>query len=665
MPASRPARPPFQRLRRGLLAGLAIALAGLAGLYLLGRPKPAGEEKVDRDETAASESLDERQAIVMSEGFEYEQRIGERSAFRLEGQRFVTGRDGVVNLEGVALELTRESGDSYRIESERATYHPEEQEARLAGEVRLAGGRGFALHADRLDLIDGGRTVVSRGVVRFELGSGFTGRASSMRFDSENDRFALAGRVRMSGQRAPDDPPLALEADDLVLDRGTRIARAVGRVELTSGSDRLGANEIDVGLGADEKTVESAIARGQVSGRLAAEESDGEEGGRLRFEGTSARVDFAGSPARPSALDLEGGPEGPARVNFRDDQGDTRTLIAPHLVAALESGRPTGAGASGGVRLRESARGAEGRLLREARSESAQATFAADGSLARVVLVGGVVLTQADLEATGDRVEVDFSSGSAVLLGTPAGPARARNQRGELLAPRIEVARAQGKLRASGGVRASFVPGTGGLRLAPAEKGGGETIQVEAREAEWDDRARSWAFRGRVQAVQGESLLFADELEGSEQEGRVTARGTVNTVWREAPAGTTAAGPSTTVTADGLVYLRNAGRIEYHDHVLARQEGRELASDLLVVELDAEQRARKMTASGTLRLDDRPLGRTVTGETAIHDLEAKTIVVEGSPVVLAESTGSTIRGRRLLYDLGSGSARMISGAESP
>jgi lipopolysaccharide transport protein LptA len=661
MAATRP-RPPFQRLRRVLLGAFAAVVLGVAGLYLLGRPSAPG---IVVEDPGSTESPKGRSAprggkkeagppVVSSEGFEYEQRVGERSAFRLRGSSFSSDKEGLVALQGVGLDLTREDGTSYRVESRRATWDPRRREARLAGEVRLSGPRDFHLEGDRLDLVEGGQTVVSRDAVRFGQGSGLSGRAGGMRLQFETDRFLLQEKVRVSGRQTPAGPAMGLEADRVVYERGGHVLRAVGSVVLTTGDDRLRADQVDVELTDDDGEARRAVATGQVTGELGVAAGDPGSAGRAQFQGATLAIDFAGSPARPTQLDLEPAENQRVRAVFQAESGDVRTLEAQHLVVSFEEGRPRGAAASGGVRLTDVPATAAG--TREATAQRAEAGFE-DGELARVTLAGKVRLTQGDREATADRCEANLRTGSAVLT-SEKGRVRAVAPTGELRAPRIVLEREHGVVRASGGVFAEMAPGQGGVRLAPASGDARVPTRVEASEAESRDEPRSWRFRGDVRGSQGESVLFADELTGTEPAGVATASGHVRTEWKQAPEGGGEA-TTTSVAADRLVYDRGAGRAEYTGGVRARQQKRDMSCDTLVVELDSRQRARRLHATGNVLIEDREAGRKVTGTSADHDVEARTILIEGEPVVLSEEGGTTVRGRHVLYDLAAGTARVL------
>lgn len=708
-----PSASPIRLLRRVLLGLLGVLIAGLVGLYLLGRPQPI-------DESAETDSLadapgNERDAIAWSEGFEFEQKVAGRTAFSLRGDRFASDREGITRLEGVVLELAR-GEETYRVRSRRATWDPDGREARLSGEVRLEGGRGFWLESPRLDLVGEGKTLVSREPVRFGSGRGVEGRANALRFDVEDDRLVLRGRVRAARPAAADREPLSFEAEQVVYLRGAARIRAQGQVEVVSGADRVRAHEVNVELDGDGETPRRVLAYGQVAGGVdpdleedqappagdgdavaagatgetapspgeaatpAAEPGQGagepdeldeevEPGavpGRLRFRSDVARIDLGAPDGGIRSIELEALEQEPARIAFRVDEKTTRTLRAPRITAEVENGELTGAAAEGGVQIRERILGdAKGSPQRTATSERARAAFTATGELATVELEGAVELHEPGLDARGESAVLDVVTGAGRLVGGER-RAWARSTKGELLAPEILYARDGGEVEARGGVYATLVAGAGkAVRLGPS--GGGEDddepVRVESATAVWRQQGGRWEFRGDVRAAQGERLLFADRLEGSETSGDMLAEGEVRTRWSQ-PGRDGGAPTSTAVSAERLRYLAEPGRAEYEGGVEVRQLERELDSERLVVELDDDGRARRMVATGGVTIVDRESGRRVEGTTAEHDLVAETILVEGEPVVLSERDGSKLRGPRLLYDVATGSARMIGSGES-
>lgn len=657
MTASPVRRQPFRRLRLLLLALAVVVLVGVGTLYLVGRrAQPPLRPVAGEDPLAAADD-----ALAFSEGFEFEQRIGERSAFRLSGDRFVRGRDETITLEGVAVELTREDGSSYRIESRDATWNPGNREAHLTGAVRLIGPRDFQLVSEQLDLVDGGRRVVSRGPVQLSLGAHFGGRATGLRFDTQAERLHLQGRVRLAGTLGDAGGRLSIEAASLLLDRPARKVRASGRVELDASGDRLRTEWLEVTFDAAEREPVSALARGGVSGGLAARGDAAAGGQRVRYEAARARLDFAGAPARPAALELSGADGVPARLHMPGAAGVSRSLVAPTLLASFdEGGRPVAAAATGGVVMREL--GAPGGR-REARGTEAKAGFDGRGELQQITLTGEVSLSQGDTTASGARAEFVAGSSTGTLFGAGGRPAEVHTARGTLRAPRLELDQRTGKVSATGGVHGVLDDTGSGVQIGPASSGVREPIRIQARQASWDDSRSAWSFSGEVQAVQGETLLFADELTGSETERTATASGSVRTIWREPATPGLPQPQPTTVSASRLDYRQEPGELNYEGTVVARQGDRELAADRVHVELDQDNQARRLEATGEVRLMERPSGRTITGERAEHDFEARRILVMGEPVTLLEPGGAQVRGRRLLYDVAAGTARMLADEE--
>ena len=116
----------------------------------------------------------------------------------------------------------------------------------------------------------------------------------------------------------------------------------------------------------------------------------------------------------------------------------------------------------------------------------------------------------------------------------------------------------------------------------------------------------------------------------------------------------------TTTTAETLDYDREAGEIRYAGAVRVRQAPREMSADNVVVKLDSEQQAQRLRAAGGVKIEDRTSGRTVEGADADYDLEARTAIVTGQPAIIREKSGTVLRGRRALYDLATGGAKLLS-----
>ena len=652
--AGKPPSVPFQRLRRALLGALLAAVAALGGLYWLGRQGAPEPDSGAGDATAPAVDA-ERGAVAASEGFEFEQRVAGRPVFRIAGDRFRAGKEGRVELDGVVLELFRD-GEPYQVRAQSGVYDSETQASQLQGGVEIRGGDGFSMTTAVVELAEGGRELVSRGPVQLRQGRALSGEAAALRLDFGADRYVLEGPTHLRSAPTTDAPGVDLSASKIVVDRRQHAVRAQGGVVLVRGGDRIQAQQLALFLAADDETPRSVQARWEVEGRL---ESPGGQpsAGDVEFRAKEATLDFEGAPARPTRIALEADGGGQVQLMAPGPAGIRREIAARYLVATLSEGRLASAQGFQPVFFSEYPVGAPERPLRTGQADQVEAEFDAEGSPARLSFVGRVAFRDARLQGTGERGFFDLERGRAELFGKRV---VVTSDRGELTGPHLAWDRKTGLVTADGGIQARLDPAAASL-LAGAQAGARGPVRVEAQEAILQERPRGFVFRGRVQAWQGESVLLADQLRGEEVEQRLSAAGNVKTIWREAAA---AGAPprQTEITAETLAYRRQERTIVYQGGVRMRQGERILAADELVNHLGADERVERVVATGSLRLEDGASGRVVEAGRAEYDLAARTALFEGQPVVLKDRQGTTIQGRRLLYDLAAGSARMLADA---
>jgi len=295
------------------------------------------------------------------------------------------------------------------------------------------------------------------------------------------------------------------------------------------------------------------------------------------------------------------------------------------------------------------------------------ARFDAAGELESADLDGEVSIEDGDQTATGDTAKLTAGGQHVVLSGSPA---RTRSPKGELEAPRLLFDQAAGKVNAEGGVRARFESESSPLPSSESSSKR-EPVRVEAKSGAFLQKSKGFVFEGQVQAIQGSSLLFADRLEGDEASGTTTATGKVRTIWSDKPASPAGSGgksakaasaaPQTVATAESLIYQRSEGRLRYAGDVLIRQEPREIRASEVIVELSEDRRAERLHARGAVAIVDGVSGRRVSGDEADYDLESKAAIVTGAPVTIKDKEGNVLRGKRALFDLESGDAKLLSG----
>lgn len=642
------------RWRNVLLAVLGLVVAALVGLYYVGRQATPPAEAPAGTETSSARVDELADTVAASDAFDFTQTIEGRPVFSLHGDRFQANREGVVDLEGVRLRLYRE-GQEYVVASERARYDGNSQEATLTGGVDLQGTDRFALRAPRLQMLRGGKVVRADGPVAFRLGDAWTGGAGSLEIDVGTDRFTLSGEVSVEGTPRAGTAAVALRAPRLILDRPGRVLRAPDGAKIAQGASWLESRDWELFLAADGETPQLLRLDRGVGGSLA--EGGVEGAGRSELRATDARLEFDIATGRPARLMLLGAPRSPARMDTATDAGTVQGLASLELEVQFREGQPASLASSKTSYFAEYVEGVE-KPIRSGRADSFAADLA-DAELIRVVLTGGVTLTDPQFRGWGERALIDLETGRAELLGEPA---RLETDRGELAAPHLIHSRATGLLTAADGVRAL-------LRrdVAAALSGmgwrGEQPVQVQAKEGVLQERPRGFVFRGDVRAWQGSDFLLADQLRGQE-EGRVlTASGAVKTMLSPDETADKSAAQPIEVSAGNLTYREAEGEIVYAGGVQAVQSGRVLSCDELTVVLHSDRRLKSMAAAGKVLLRETASGRVVQATRADYDLAAGTIDFVGEPVTLNDPQGARMTGHRLRYDLATSAARMTgSGA---
>ena len=663
MPTRR--RPPIAGLRRLLLVLFIVGLAVVAAVFALRRR--GDKPPVDG---GGGGLRPEGEITLIGEGFEYTLSEDGRPVFDIQGESVKVRRGTVVLLEDVSLTLYDEEGTPYRVAAKEASYDRESHEASLDGSLRLIGPEGLVLTADGLTIGNQGQRVETRGPAELLYAGLYRATARRIVARLRLDLFALIGRPEVTRLEGPEPPTLT--AGSITYRREDGLVRAETRVRLSRGADFLTTDRLNIHLTPDARRAALIHARRSVDGRMRLGAAGGPAAARVRGDRLVLHFDDAGEPER---AELEGRPGEPAVLVAEGAGGLDDALAAARVEVRVRAGGGHDLEATGAPVLTETRRGAPAGTppLRALRARGPlTALLDAAGEVERVVAEGGVEYHAADLEAHGERMTYSGAAASAELSGDPV---RVVSARGELLAPRVVYEQESGLLRAEGGVRTVLAEDAAvGLEGSPLGAGEGP-VRVESETAFWRDEPPSALFRGDVRAWRGKSLLLAAELRGEREDGAevLSAGGGVKTVWSGRPgaaddAGGEAgegAGEPVEVRARTMVYRRPAGTprgtVVYSGGVESEQGERTLVCRELVVELDDDGRAERMTCTGAVRLEDRAAGNTATGERAVYDLAARTVDITGAPVKLTKGDGGAVEGRRVLYEVDAGRARVLAG----
>lgn len=669
------ARSPYRRLRRLLLAlgVLAVAIVVLLLVaYNFGRSRLP-----ERTPGEAGEGAGEGM-VSRSREVRFVHSSGGRPVFEVRAETESQDESGVSHMTGVRVEFFRRDGDSYVVLSDRATLDQNTLAALFEGSVQVRGLGDVELDARALEVSRGGKIITSRGAVDFRWGEDVQGRASEMKVNREAERLQLLGGVHVRSVPGV-EPSLRLDARRMVYDRSDGLVRAIDDVHLQRGDGELFADTLNVFLREDQ-SVRLARARWNVHGGL---RDVGLDGGVTRVSFEADRLDYQPAEADPgllfAELYAEEGPTGKRAVvrSVRPD-GSAQSMVGDLLEARLRDGRlvqvdAKETGSLRQVRLTEYLDVEPPYVLRQACARTLHAGFRSDGLLDQVRLLGEVEMsgrqrhldggTEAAYNAADDRLEIEGD------------PVRLYDERGDLRAPRLEVAMGRGVMRAEGGVEASLSDEVRpALAGTPLGRGDGP-IMVQSRRAVWTESPPTFVFLDEVRAWQGENLVLAEQLRGDQGGRELAASGGVTTLWMpagrgETPGSTPGAGAAASmrrpveIRAEDMVYSARAGELSYYGGVRLTSDGRRLSCREMTVEVEESGTgaagAERMICLGNVELVDPVGGKTVTGASAVYEIEEDRIEVFGDEVVMVNRDGTRLQGRYLRYGLESGSSRLDS-----
>ncbi|HEY3570579.1 MAG TPA: LPS export ABC transporter periplasmic protein LptC [Thermoanaerobaculia bacterium] len=673
----RKARSPLAGIRKLLLAVLVLIILGIAGLFLFGK---AGQH---REKPARAEEEDTRGAkgmTLIGEDFDYTFTEGARPIFHIKGVSIKADREGTIYLDRVAITLWDKQGRIFHVESRKASFNRESNEGQLQGNVVLRGPEQMELHTARLDLQQKGNVVSSDVPVELHYGGKYVAHAGKLTVDINGENYALQGGARVESVPGV-VPAVSINAQRLIYDRQKHWLRAEGGTDLRRGADWLSAVRIYGNLSDDETTLKFVHAFWEISGEThsTAPLAPGKAPATpttVRFKGGNDLVvafepeQKGGQPNQPSRVEMEAQEGGKVQMDSVGG-GIARTLTARRIGGSLRNRVLSEADAVGGVEIRETAKGPDGKaVLRQATGQRGSATFKPDGQIATMDLVNNVVYHDGQVTATGNRGALDMEQARGEFVGDPV---VVTSDRGRIEAPRMVYNTDQQIVNARGGVKALLtrVEETE-LSGTPLASGQGP-VHVESQEGFWRQQPSSFIFRGDVRAWRGDNLLLAPELRGDKAADQLTATGGVKTLFypTQEQAGKAGAKPGASpggkptpiqASASDLQYTQKSGVLIYTGNVRVDQEGKTITCQKMEVDLGPDHQAKTMICTGDVKLNDPKAGRKIEGQKAVYQTTQRQVEITGEPVVMNDKEGNQVRGKRVLYYVDDGRA-VVQGKE--
>jgi lipopolysaccharide export system protein LptA len=665
---ARKARSPVAAFRKLLLAALVLVVLGIAGLFMFGKAGQRTQEKPTRADDAGGP----KGTTLIGEDFDYTFTDGARPVFHIKGESIKADREGTLFLDRVAVTLWDRQGRIFHVESKNASFNRESNEGQLQGNVVLRGPNDLELRTALLTLQDKGDTVVSDVPVEIHYGAKYIAHAARMNVDISGEEYILQGGARVESIPGV-VPPVLLTAQRLVYARQQHWLRAEGGAGIARGADHLAAGRIYGNLSDDESSLKFVHAFFDIEGETHSEAKPaaGRPPTTVRFKGgKDLAVAFEAANNQPRNVDFAAPDDG--RVEMTSAGGGiVRTLTAKRIGGTMENRVLNAADATGGIEIREVTQAAGKPVLRQATGQRGAATFKPDGQLATMELDNNVIYHDGQVTATGEQGTLDMEQGRGEFTGTPV---VVTSDRGRIEAPRMVYNTDQQIVNARGGVRALLqkVEDTA-MAGTPLANGEGP-VHVESQEAFWRQQPSSFIFRGDVRAWRGENLLLAPELRGDKAADQLNATGGVKSLFYPTNEGKGATATTATTTKPGerpkpiqasasdLQYQQKNGVLIYTGNVRVDQEGKTITCQKMEVDLGADHQAKTMICTGDVKVNDPKVGRKISGQKAVYEVNQRQVDITGDPVSMSDKEGNQVRGKRVLYYVDDGRA-VVQGKE--
>ncbi len=657
----------IRRLRILLLLAVFVSIAALYGLFRFGQagmaPAPIVEPKEKLGDSGRGE------VRVASAAFRHVLTDQGKTIFILDGESYQTDPDQQIFIRGMSMQLFL-NDQTYTLTSNEAYYNPLNDDVTLLDEVTVSTPSGLRLTTQSLELRQRGRLLRGDEKLEFVYRELAEGEASHLRILLKERLYLLSGDVWM--QNLPSaSRRFTLSSERLLFDRVRHHIRADGGAKLQVESARLEGQRLSLFLDDTESFPKFIRALWGIAGWVKIGTTEAPR--QIDYSGRSLSVNFETASTSPRQFELEGSKIKQARILAKPQARPVQSgfdLSARYLVGHFENGAVAGAEGWSDVVLVETRNGKAGETDptrgREIRGRRAEALFTPTGDIERAVFDEQVTFLDDEVEVEADRATFHFADLTGEFEGKPV---HLRSDRGELSGPVVRYNRATGLLHASGGTRSRLDEAGGSQLLEGSPLGGGEgPIWIEAKEAYLRQEPRGFLFRGQVRAWRGNDLILADSLTGKEEEQSLVAEGHVRTVGHGTGQNSAghesgdqdgvaeeAAGEPIEVTADAMHYLHAAGSLTYSGSVRSVQGSRTISCQELKVEMNPEGGARSMVCEEKVEILD-PLSGTVIsgGDRAHYQIGEQVIDIRGNPVRLKDRQGRVVTGKRMVYDLETG-----------
>jgi len=589
-------------------------------------------------------------AVGLYRGFQHTETIAGETIFILNSIRTLSRASGWQEIEGVRLQLFREGEDGPILTAERASYNIETQEARLLGGIHVDFPNGAFLNTEAGSFHAKRRVFTTEAPVLYVDGGTF-GQAERASYEIDKNRVVLDGNAAL---RSEDGALLA--APRMVYQRDEGLVRFAEGIELTQGVSNLVAPRglVELGEGGDQPK------RIDLNGGVEVRSLEDSSGAHIEMWAES--VETTQDPAGNWQLSAQ--TQG-SWITIRFVGGldyFERTLRTISLRAVIGDEGLLSMRASRGVCLEEIPM--EG-PVRQAQSESVRAWFV-DGQLTDVELDGQVEIQAEDMQATSSRARLVQATGLIMLQGDPTGRNRVGlvADRGRMSCDEATMKDRDGTIEARGKVQGEIRDAQ--LLATSDSKQTGTPLRFAGELLEVEDDGDRFVLRDNARVWQRERILLADSVEYRLALQSVAAKGHVRATFPADEMDATATGDDdedVVVDARSLDYDGVGGRAVFRGSVHYADPKHTLSANRLSVIFDDNDDVSDVEAEGAVEIVEHELGRRLTGNHALREVETDTITVLGTPAQLTDERGNVASGESLTWNQADGTVTIDGSTE--
>lgn len=640
----------MQRTVRILRVALPILFVGFVLLIVFSWTR----RRAPLDSNAAGEAVPitrkGEKPQVYSKQFEDTQTIAGRVVSRIRATRVVAYTSNWNTLENVALTIYRPNGLTYELVCPQAQFNSQTKEADVKGGVRVTSSDGVVIQTAALHF-DGNRLTNHIPVV-FAVDR-WTGNAGALDLDVEAETLHLFDNVDAKTSPAPNDPPMAIKANDGVFRRKENDVNFTKDVKLTRLADRLDADHVMGLFAQNRKTLVNLHGEGHVFMSLGAAAAPGENlGGRkdITCDRFWSDVDPAGVINGMNAISDTGVVhavlEGPPK----------RDIVAKSVHIALANKAVTEMKAEWQVVMKEF-----GPINRQIVSDHVTVSFdPAIHKATTAFLEGNVRYNDPKNSAVAVRATYDITNDRVIMTAEPGFDPTVTSEGNVVKAKQIEFSPRAGTARATGTVIAQLItksgPAADGTNIFPANK----PVFVNADLLNIRNVNKLAVFSGNVRAWQETNTMFAQELQVQGNGDSITARGNVRTVlYNTDQGGKVQRQTPVTSHSDQLSGRKNDRKLDLIGNVKIDDETRDVTADHATFFFDANKKLDHVEADGKIVVTESSTGRKGTGDHAIYRMASRTAELTGKPATSTAPNGS-VSGDRIAIDLAHNKVEVLS-----